>query len=95
MAGISPSIFQPQPYAGYNPSYAPSGYMPGAPPGFIMNPFVNVPPKSSVYETQPYIGTDLAGNYENRVGTGEGPYETPQQQQEREIDLAKIGRAHV
>ena len=45
MAGISPSILQPQPYAGYNPSYAPSGYMPGAPAGFIMNPFVYIPPK--------------------------------------------------
>jgi len=45
MAGISPSSLQPQPYAGYNPSYAPSGYMPGAPAGFIMNPFVYIPPK--------------------------------------------------
>jgi len=45
MAGISPSSLQPQPYAGYNPSYAPSGYMPGAPAGFIMNPFVSIPPK--------------------------------------------------
>ena len=86
MAGISPSIFQPQPYAGYNPSYAPSGYMPGAPAGFIMNPFVYIPPKPvaaptvptpEVYYPQPYIDTQQSSE------------ETPQQQQERAIAEAK------
>ena len=84
MAGISPSSLQPQPYAGYNPSYAPSGYMPGAPAGFIMNPFVYIPPKPTV--AAPIVP---APSVYASSGTQQPSEETPQQQQERAIAEAK------